>query len=223
MSTTETSTAQHYSEQGIRTEIVVSDPDCPLAEASRDGSRISDVRRSTASSKDDVVIEEFDVEGGVEPTDPRMEKAFDMPDRSVYRLPRAEDKGCVCEVVESYDCVVSDVSAEDGDLHLTFYASNAEEIRSITQALDAECESLSLRQLTRSGDVSTEDLVFVDAGCLTERQREVLETAYEMGYFDQPKGANASEVADEVGVAHSTFREHLSAAESKILKSFLGR
>lgn len=56
---------------------------------------------------------------------------------------------------------------------------------------------------------------------LTDRQREVLESAHGMGYFDHPKGANAGEVAAELGVSRSTFAEHLAAAQSKVLESIL--
>ena len=42
-----------------------------------------------------------------------------------------------------------------------------------------------------------------------------------MGYFERPKGANATDVADELGINRSTFSEHVSAAERKILTDVL--
>ncbi|MFP4188694.1 MAG: helix-turn-helix domain-containing protein [Halobacteriales archaeon] len=42
-----------------------------------------------------------------------------------------------------------------------------------------------------------------------------------MGYFNHPKRSNATEVADEMGIAVSTFTEHLSAAQRKILDDLL--
>ena len=66
-------------------------------------------------------------------------------------------------------------------------------------------------------------LVPVDVGRLTDRQREVLETAYGMGYFEYPRGANASEVAGELGIEPSTLAEHLAAAQSKLLAELLER
>ncbi len=62
----------------------------------------------------------------------------------------------------------------------------------------------------------------MDRGRLTARQREVLETAFEMGYFERPRRANATEVAAELGIGPSTFREHVSAAETKLLEDVLG-
>jgi hypothetical protein len=51
----------------------------------------------------------------------------------------------------------------------------------------------------------------------------VLETAHEMGYFEHPKRANATEVAEALGINGSTFAEHVSTAQSKILESILER
>jgi hypothetical protein len=65
------------------------------------------------------------------------------------------------------------------------------------------------------------DLVTVDRSDLTERQREVLATAYEAGYFDHPKGANAGEVATSLDIDRSTFSEHIAAAQRKLLSSLL--
>jgi hypothetical protein len=98
-----------------------------------------------------------------------------------------------------------------------------EELRGAVTALRDVYEDVDVKRLvsSREGD-GTADLVFVDRGELTDRQREVLETAHQMGYFDHPKGANAGEVADELGITTSTFTEHLSAAQSKLLTSILG-
>ena len=63
--------------------------------------------------------------------------------------------------------------------------------------------------------------MFVDRGRLTDRQREVLQTAYDMGYFDHPKRANASEVAAALDISPSTFTEHLAVAQQKILEAIL--
>ena len=52
---------------------------------------------------------------------------------------------------------------------------------------------------------------------LTDPQREALRTAYEMGYFEYPRDANASEVAAALDIQRSTFTEHLNAAQSKLL------
>jgi len=51
---------------------------------------------------------------------------------------------------------------------------------------------------------------------LTDRQREVLRTAFEAGYYDWPRGCTGKEVAEELDIASATFSEHIRAAERKL-------
>jgi len=52
---------------------------------------------------------------------------------------------------------------------------------------------------------------------LTDRQREVLDTAVELGYYEVPRAATLDEVAADLGVAASTVSDHLRKAESAVL------
>jgi predicted DNA binding protein len=52
---------------------------------------------------------------------------------------------------------------------------------------------------------------------LTLRQREVLLSAYSQGYFEWPREKSGEEVANELDIAHSTFSQHIRAAERKVL------
>jgi len=56
---------------------------------------------------------------------------------------------------------------------------------------------------------------------LTEKQSEVIETAHEFGYYDTPREASLSDVADELGIAKSTCSEMLHRAEGKVMGRFL--
>jgi predicted DNA binding protein len=56
---------------------------------------------------------------------------------------------------------------------------------------------------------------------LTDRQREIFETAVDRGYYRIPRGITQTELADELGLAPSTVDEHLRKAESTMLSSIL--
>jgi hypothetical protein len=51
---------------------------------------------------------------------------------------------------------------------------------------------------------------------LTERQREVLEAAVDLGYYDDPRAATHEDVARAVDAAPSTVGEHLRKIESRV-------
>lgn len=55
---------------------------------------------------------------------------------------------------------------------------------------------------------------------LTDRQRELVTTAIEMGYYDTPRESSMTELADELGIAKSTCSETLHRAEEKVIKRF---
>ncbi|SEO56273.1 hypothetical protein SAMN04487948_103243 [Halogranum amylolyticum] len=52
---------------------------------------------------------------------------------------------------------------------------------------------------------------------LTERQREVLTTAFDAGYYEIPRRTTTEEIAAVVGVERRTAEEHLRRAENKLL------
>lgn len=52
---------------------------------------------------------------------------------------------------------------------------------------------------------------------LTDRQREVLKTAFEAGYYEWPRKCTGEDIAAELGITSATFSEHITAAERKLL------
>ena len=56
---------------------------------------------------------------------------------------------------------------------------------------------------------------------LTRKQRDALAAAYFGGFFEQPKASSANDVAASLGVARSTFLQHLRAAERAVFGDLL--
>ncbi|WP_248910310.1 helix-turn-helix domain-containing protein [Halocatena marina] len=54
---------------------------------------------------------------------------------------------------------------------------------------------------------------------LTNRQREIIETALMMGYYEQPRKTTHQDIADELGCGLSTVTEHLQKAEDTLVRS----
>ena len=62
-----------------------------------------------------------------------------------------------------------------------------------------------------------------DEQLLTDRQRRLLRTAVESGYYDTPRDCTLTELAEAVGIAKSTCSETLHRAEGTVIKRFVGR
>lgn len=56
---------------------------------------------------------------------------------------------------------------------------------------------------------------------LTRRQREILRTAFNLGYFDVPRQVSTADVAEELDLDGSTVAEHLQRAERNLLSELL--
>lgn len=56
---------------------------------------------------------------------------------------------------------------------------------------------------------------------LTPKQRELVEAAVELGYYDTPRECTLTELAESVDLAKSTCSETLHRAEETIVKQFL--
>ena len=211
---------------GVRAELVFERAsDCPVATASTavDGPA-TDI--SWTAATENRVTEQVTIAGSGDdhPTDDQFEPVFDYGSRQVYAFERDASDPCICEHIEQTVGPVTETYAVDGALHVTLHASDVDMLRDLLSDLRERFGDVRVEYLVRSRtDDDAADLVPVDLRRLTERQREVLETAHEMGYFAYPRGANAGEVATALGIGTSTFTEHLNAAQSKLLDDLLLR
>lgn len=216
---------------GIRAEVRIDSPaECLVAAASEvAGTESTSVSWTGTALADGAVTEEFLLQGAADSTlraleasDHDVEDVFEYDGMSAYRFERPVDDLCPCAFVEGFDTPIRDVYARNGALIMVFHVPEIERLQKILEGLNRRWSNVSVDRLTRSGkEADAENLVLVDRDTLTDRQREVLETAHEMGYFDHPKQANAGEVADTLDINSTTFTEHLSAAQRKILAAIL--
>lgn len=90
----------------------------------------------------------------------------------------------------------------------------------------------SLLELSELFDVGDTDIELVSMGPyapeaegvfadLTDRQREVLETALRMGYYEDPRGTTFEEIASELDIDHGTVGRHIRAIESKVFEKYI--
>lgn len=202
---------------GIRAEIAVDrPPGCPVAAASEDGGPIDDV---TWAETADGTIEQFTVRG--QAADEDHDEVFTYGQRTVNEFRRDGPEPCFCEVVETRFGPVADVQAREGTLRVTVHAGEVSSLRSLIADLSDRFSSVRLEYLVQTSDDETGAVVPVDVDRLTDRQREVIATAYRSGYFEYPRESNATAVASELGIEPSTFSEHLAAAQSKLLGDVL--
>ncbi len=100
----------------------------------------------------------------------------------------------------------------DGTVTFSLFGEPAE----IGAALDGVPDPIEVDVLSVGGMEGTPE---VTAATLSERQREAIEVAIDLGYYDVPREADHEAVAEAIGCAPSTAAEHLRKAESKVLRA----
>lgn len=198
---------------GIRATVAFSAPaGCPVARcAVAADAAVESI--STSVTAADRPVTEFLLDSDAEDID--ADPVFSYGEADVYRVEHASE--CPCSCLGSFGCPIHRYVAEPGDLTLVFHAESFEQLQEVMGTLQEEFPSADVQQLLQpplSG--SPDDRRFVNRGKLTDRQLEVLRTAYREGYFERPKGANATELAESMGISRSTFTEHLVNAQRKL-------
>jgi predicted DNA binding protein len=90
--------------------------------------------------------------------------------------------------------------------------------RSSIRAVVALCRALLRPDSISAGNVSFDDL---PSQSISERQYEVLSTAFEMGWYSAPRGCRLEDIARRLELSRSTVAEHLVNAESVIVGQLL--
>ena len=208
---------------GIRATVEFSAPGvCPIAELSGSaGTTIESVSTNVCPAGCAESVTEFSMDAGCDP-DADVTPIFSDGSTVRYRLAHGDGVDCPCECLGRFGCPVTRYVARDGRLTLGFHAADYDQLRAIVADLRERFPGVDIKRFVRSpaGDRPRDGVLF-DRSKLTARQLEVLETAYERGYFERPRRTNATEIAAELDISPSTFREHLAAAESKILADLL--
>lgn len=151
-----------------------------------------------------------------------VEPIFAHEDDTASEFER-DDGTAACECLPDATISIADVRPVDDTRRVTLHLDDGTGLGELLETVGV-AEDVSIRRVARSssGDGSPGELVPVDRGRLTDRQLDVLETAHAMGYYDYPRGANATEVADALDICPSTLAEHLAAAQTKLLDDVLG-
>jgi len=189
--------------KGLVAEVEVAPSNCPVATLSE---RLDDESIEVKKvSKEGAVHADLHVPPGSELPDALPVK-YSSDSGKVLKFDFEPERDCICLNLEDSGFVLNSIEALDGNLVFKVFLEDRGSLKEFLSSID---EEVRLRKAAKEMEP--------DGSGATKRQLEVLRTAYEKGYFDYPKRANAGEVAESLGISTPTFVQHLSRALSKVL------
>jgi hypothetical protein len=112
-----------------------------------------------------------------------------------------------------YPCLPIEI--RDGRVKVTFLGS-AKAVREFLEAFESVGLHYKLILLTNAKFPPNSPL-----GCLTEKQRRVIVTAFNLGYYDMPKKIESKELARRLSIREPTLVRHRRKAERRLLAEIL--
>ena len=202
-------------------EFRVTGDDCPLADASR-GTEAKIEAAPPLRRDDGNALLRFSV------VDPAVGDALDDDDRVRYLHRAATGEEHTFRCLSKERCVVHRLIDEGFLVESVGYREGVERHvgavvgqEVLNGVLEAAGETVGVR-LERISPLRAEGEGSVDSRWdLTSAQAEAMKTAYEMGYFEVPRGASSEAVAAELGVSKSAFLERLRRGERALLRHIL--
>lgn len=188
------------------------------------------VLRATEPAEDGGFVHRVDVSGaGVEAVRGFFDRTETDPDQSPTVVDGDENE-CVIDVYADHGlpallaevgCSVRSLVADDGVGRVTVEMPEDRDLGAVTDLLSEWYDDVHLRAKRHERRIDPSNAISTDTG-LTDRQREVLCTAHDEGYYAWPRERTAEEVAATLDIAGSTLHQHLRAAERKLIEQVCG-
>ncbi|HKJ58693.1 MAG TPA: bacterio-opsin activator domain-containing protein [Halobacteriales archaeon] len=159
-------------------------------------------------------------------------RAEEVAEVERFRVVEQSEDGSLVEVVEErrtpvhvlreLGARVRDMAVDDdGTWHIAVAVPPDRDVRSVVEALEEGYPAVTLRSKGVAGESSRSRPGREPFEGLTDRQRTVLEAAYQSGYYDWPRrGRSAEELAEPLGIAPQTVLEHLRKAERVVMDGY---
>lgn len=129
---------------------------------------------------------------------------------------------CVCSVLATSGCVFSLESVVDGTLRISVVVHERDTVRELVEAIRETGASVRLERIVpRETTTERSERSAVEMSGITEKQREAVELAVELGYYDEPRRTDLQELADRLEISRSAVSQRLNGAESTVIRSLV--
>jgi len=128
---------------------------------------------------------------------------------------------CICPAFGEVDCAAEIEGFRDGALQVSVTVPRREALRDLVAALRARDAAVHLERILPIAAEADDRRLTLDPQGITDKQREALATAVELGYYRRPRGADLATVAERLGISRSAASQRLNAAESTLVNALV--
>ncbi|WP_336002747.1 bacterio-opsin activator domain-containing protein [Halorientalis halophila] len=107
-------------------------------------------------------------------------------------------------------------TADPTTTDLTVDIPTSIDVRTITQLVADTFEDVELRRKRTLDQAGEHDVYAAFIADLTDRQLEVVQTAYYSGFFESPRESTGEDVAATLGISPPAFYQHIRAVQRKL-------
>ncbi|KDE60177.1 hypothetical protein EL22_09295 [Halostagnicola sp. A56] len=151
----------------------------------------------------------------------RAQRVIDSDEPATYQVTVEDDTPEAN--LGSAGALVRSTTVTPGRTTVTFELSNRGYLQSVINRLKDQYGPVAVRSVVERETGQTRDRVGrIDIDSLTEKQLLALEAAYHQGYFDRPRRHSATDIAESLGITHTTYLQHLRVAQRKFFGQVFG-
>ncbi|NHN41685.1 GAF domain-containing protein [Halorubellus sp. JP-L1] len=120
-----------------------------------------------------------------------------------------------------YGAVVSRIEATAAGTTLTVDVPESVDVRRVTRVVEERFDDAELASKQTRSQASEHGFYATVLDRLTDRQLEVLETAYYSGFFESPRQCTGDVVADSLGISPQAFYQHVRTVQRKLFAALV--
>jgi hypothetical protein len=122
---------------------------------------------------------------------------------------------CPCFVLSGHDCVAELTEIRDGRLRYEVTLPDRTGLAPLVADLRESTGSVNVTRIFTAGEEPE------DCATLTDKQRETLMTAIELGYYDQPRRATLDDVAERHDITSSAASQRLNSVKRRLVRQYV--
>ena len=132
-------------------------------------------------------------------------------------FPEMRSCDCVFQDFHTTECVPHVIDVTTRPITIATYVPDREKVRDLVSKIRSRGSPVQLLNLSATNPPQSEpNIAEVDLASLTDKQREAIEVAQEMGYYGSGNGVTLHDMADELGITASAMSQRLTRAEEEI-------